>query len=140
VGDVRLVDLRTDPLSVDEVLAAVSDPRAGGVVLFVGAVREQDGDRAVSTLDYTAHPTALGVLRAVAAEVAGLPGVVAVAAVHRDGHLVVGDVAVVVAVSAGHRGEAFVAARQLIDVLKARTPIWKRQVFADGSQEWVGSP
>jgi molybdopterin synthase catalytic subunit len=140
VGEVRLVDLRQEPLSVDEVLVAVRDPAAGGVVVFVGAVRDEDGGRSVATLDYTAHPTAVGVLARVADEVAALPGVVAVAAVHRDGHLDVGDVAVVVAVSAGHRGDAFVAARRLIDELKARTPIWKRQLFVDGSQEWVGSP
>ena len=62
------------------------------------------------------------------------------AAVHRTGELAVGDLAVVVAVSCAHRGDAFDAARSLIDTLKAEVPIWKHQRFADGEEEWVGSP
>jgi molybdopterin synthase catalytic subunit len=81
-----------------------------------------------------------GQLRAVAEGVAADLPVRALAAVHRVGVLKVGDVAVVVAAAAAHRGEAFEAARRLIDDLKTTVPIWKRQVFADGTQEWVGSP
>lgn len=134
----RLLDLRDDPLSVDEVLAAVADPAAGGTALFVGTVRDEDGGRPVVGLAYSAHPSAADRLHEVAQVVAAQPGVVAVAAVHRLGDLAVGDLAVVVAVAAGHRAEAFAASRQLIDDLKHQVPIWKHQRFADGTEEWVG--
>jgi len=137
---VRLLDIRDTPLSVDEVFQAVADPAAGGTAVFVGAVRGQDGGRAVTDLGYSAHPSALDELRTVTDEVAAAHDVVAVAAVHRVGDLAVGDLAVVVAVSCAHRGEAFVACRALIDELKSRVPIWKHQVFADGDEEWVGLP
>ncbi len=136
----RLVEIRETPLDVSEVLAAVSDDAAGGVTLFVGAVRDHDEARAVAHLDYTAHPTALDRLREVTEAVAARHPVTAVAAVHRVGMLRIGDLAVVVAAAAGHRGEAFDAARDLIDDLKDTVPIWKHQVFADGEEEWVGTP
>jgi molybdopterin synthase catalytic subunit len=137
---VRLCDLREDPLSVDEVLAAVSDPAAGGVNLFVGVVREQDHGETVERLDYTAHPSALERLREVSDGVAEEFEVIALAVVHRTGHLVIGDAAVLVAASAAHRSEAYDASRALIDRLKASVPVWKHQVFADGHDEWVNSP
>jgi molybdopterin synthase catalytic subunit len=137
---VRLVAVRDEPLSVDEVFAAVRDARAGGVALFVGTVRGDDAGRGVSGLGYTAHTTVLDQLRAVADEVAASYPVLALAAVHRVGDLAVGDLAVVVGASCPHRGEAFAACRALIDELKSRVPIWKHQLFADGGEEWVGLP
>jgi molybdopterin synthase catalytic subunit len=137
---VRLAEIRDSPLSTDEVLAAVQSPAAGGTVLFAGAVRDADGGRAVTRLDYTAHPSAVAELRAVSESVAGRYPVVAMAVVHRIGELQIGDLAVVLAVSCPHRGEAFEAARALIDELKQTVPIWKHQVFDDGSEEWVGTP
>jgi molybdopterin synthase catalytic subunit len=137
---VRLVDIRETPLSVDEVVAAVSDAAAGGVALFVGAVRDHDENKSVTGLEYSAHPTALDQLADVAEEVAREYDVLAVAAVHRVGELAIGDAAVVVATAAAHRGEAFEASRALIDRLKQRVPIWKHQLFADGTDEWVGTP
>jgi molybdopterin synthase catalytic subunit len=137
-GIVRLVGIRDLPLSVDEVLAAVADPAAGGTTVFIGTVRSSDSGRDVSSLRYEAHPDAITVLQQVAEEVARNHDVVAVAAVHRTGLLAIGDVAVVVAVAAGHRGEAFVAGKELIDEVKARVPIWKQQSFADGAVAWVG--
>lgn len=139
-GGVRLAALRDTPLSVDEVLAAVADPAAGGVVLFVGTVREEDAGRAVTALGYTAHPTAETELRRVAEAVAADPAVIAVAVTHRVGDLAVGDLAVALAVACPHRGEAFTAARRFIDDLKATVPIWKHQRFADGTATWVGTP
>lgn len=136
----RLLALRDTPVDAAEVLAAVEDPGAGGVVSFTGLVRATDGGREVIELEYSAHPTALDALAEVAAAVARDLPVCGLAAVHRTGLLAVGDVAVVVAASAPHRGEAFEAARRLIDDLKASVPVWKRQVFADGEQEWVGTP
>ena len=134
----RLIDVRSTPLSVDECMAAVRRPSAGGIALFVGVVRDHDHGRAVVELEYSAHPEAAAALEAVADQVTRAhPTVVALAAVHRVGVLAVGDLAVVVAVSCPHRAEAFAAASDLIDVLKAQAPIWKRQLFADGAVEWV---
>lgn len=137
---IRLVDIRDTPLSNDEVLTAVADAAAGGTVLFAGAVRDEDGGRAVVRLDYTAHPRALDQLRSVAEGVATKFPVIALAVVHRVGELQIGDLAVVLAVACAHRGEAFDAARALIDELKETVPIWKHQVFRDGGEEWVGTP
>ncbi|NLG23546.1 MAG: molybdenum cofactor biosynthesis protein MoaE [Actinomycetales bacterium] len=125
--------------SVDEVLAAVRHPAAGAVAIFVGTVRDHDGGRGgVVRLDYSAHPDAEETLAAVAEEIGRMPGVLRVAAVHRRGELAVGDTAVVCAVAAAHRAESFAAARALIEELKARVPIWKKQLFETGSTEWVG--
>jgi molybdopterin synthase catalytic subunit len=137
---VRLLDIRETPLDVAEVLAAVADPAAGGVDLFVGTVRDHDHDQGVTGLDYTGHPSALERLQEVAETVAKEYDVLAVAAVHRVGTLHIGDLAVVVAAAAAHRAEAFEAARAFIDQLKETVPIWKHQVFDDGSDEWVGTP
>jgi molybdopterin synthase catalytic subunit len=133
-------DVRDAPLSVDECLAAVSDPAAGGITVFVGTVREQDDARSVDRLEYAAHPSAAAELDRVARTVAAEVPVVAIAAQHRVGNLAIGDLAVVVAVSAAHRGEAFAACRRMIDDLKATVPIWKHQMFSDGRADWVGSP
>ena len=119
VPSARLVAVRDAPLSVDEVLAAVSDPRAGAIVPFIGIVRDHDSDKGVTSLDYSGHPTALDRLAEVVAGTQQLPGVLAAAAVHRVGHLEIGDLAVVCAVSASHRGQAFDACRHLIDTLKS---------------------
>ena len=137
---IRLAAIRDTPMSVEEVLAAVEDPAAGGVVSFTGLVRSFDEGRQVTALEYSAHPTALEALLSVMDAVAADLPVVAVAAVHRVGMLAIGDVAVVVAASAAHRDEAFLAARRLIDDLKATVPIWKHQLFTDGTEEWVGTP
>ena len=135
---IRLIGLRDTPLSVDEVLGAVTARSAGGTALFVGTVREEDHGRAVTGLGYSAHPSAEAELRRVVEKVAADSGATAVAAVHRVGELEIGDIAVVVAVACPHRQEAFTACRRLIDDLKAEVPIWKHQVFTDGDAEWVG--
>ena len=136
---VRLIAVRESELSVDEVLAAVAGPGAGGIALFAGAVRDSDHEQRVSGLSYSAHPSAETELRRVAGEIAEKFPVLGVAAVHRAGDLAIGDLAVVVAVACPHRAEAFDACRALIDELKASVPIWKHQRFADGTSEWVGS-
>ena len=135
---IRLAELRDTPLSVDEVLAAVAEPGAGGTAMFVGTVRDEDHRRAVTRLSYSAHPRAADQLRSVVEKVAADFPVRAIAAVHRVGDLNIGDLAVVVAVACPHRAEAFTACRMLIDELKAQVPIWKHQVFAEGDTEWVG--
>lgn len=137
---VRLADLRESALDVSEVLAALDDDGSGGITLFVGRVRNHDHERGVSGLEYSAHPSALAVLREVCERVAAAHDVQAVAAVHRVGRLAIGDIAVIVATATAHRGAAFDASRALIDTLKDEVPIWKHQLFLDGSEEWVGSP
>ncbi|GAA4949953.1 molybdenum cofactor biosynthesis protein MoaE [Streptomonospora halophila] len=141
---ISLVGLREAPISVDEVLAAVGDPRAGGTACFIGTVRDHDHGRAVARLAYSAHPRAeaemRGVMEKVVADTSGDGRPVwRVAALHRVGDLEIGDTAVVVAAAAGHRDEAFDACRRLIDDIKAQVPIWKHQGFSDGGTEWVGA-
>ncbi len=140
MSQIRLIAIRDTELSVDEVRAAVADPTAGGLVLFAGVVRDNDRDRGVTGLSYTAHPSAEAELRRIAEEIAAkYDDVIGLAAVHRTGDLAIGDLAVVAAVSCGHRAEAFTACHALIDELKASVPIWKHQRFTDGTAEWVGS-
>lgn len=136
---VRLLDIRETPLDLAEIVSALGSDEAGGLNIFVGLVRDHDHGRAVTGLGYSAHPTALTTLAEVAEAVAERHGV-DVAAVHRVGDLSIGEVAVIVATTAAHRGAAFDATRDLIDTLKAEVPIWKHQRFADGAEEWVGLP
>jgi molybdopterin synthase catalytic subunit len=134
---VRLLDIRETPLSLDEVYSAVTDASAGGICVFVGTVRDHDGGQGVSALGYSSHPTAIARLGEVAGRIATECDVIALAAVHRVGDLVVGDLAVVVAASAAHRADAFEACRRLIDELKTDVPVWKHQTFVTGDVEWV---
>lgn len=133
-----LVALSTDPLSLDAVVAAVSHAGAGAVTTFVGTVRNSNAGQAVTLLEYEAYPSlACAEMRRILAEItAELPGV-RVAVHHRTGSLHVGDAAVICAASAPHRDEAFVACRLVIDRVKARVPIWKREHGPDGPY-WVG--
>jgi molybdopterin synthase catalytic subunit len=137
---VKLVALRETALDVAEVVAALDDYASGGLTLFVGRVRDHDGGKSVDGLDYSAHDTALATMQAVCERVAEDYDVHGVAAVHRVGTLAIGDIAVIVATTTAHRGEAFAASRALIDTLKAEVPIWKHQRFGDGTEEWVGAP
>ncbi|MEY9213690.1 molybdenum cofactor biosynthesis protein MoaE [Thermobifida halotolerans] len=139
---IALAEIRDTPLSIDEVVSAVGDDRAGGTAFFVGTVRDHDHGRVVTALSYSAHPTAEQRMREVMEKVvADAEGrdVHRVAALHRVGDLRVGDIAVVVAAAAAHREEAFAACRRLIDDIKAEVPIWKNQTFTGGDSEWVGS-
>ena len=135
-----MAELREVPLDVGEIIAALDDDASGGLALFVGRVRDHDHGKGVVGLDYSAHPTAADRLREVCERVATEYDVRGVAAVHRVGGLAVGDLAVVVATTSSHRGDAFAASRALIDTLKATVPIWKHQRFEDGTEEWVGTP
>ena len=137
---VAIAAVGDEPLDLASHEAAVADPRGGAVVSFQGVVRDHDHGRTVTLLEYEGHPTAVDVLRAVADEIAADPAVFAVAVSHRVGVLKIGDVALVAAVSTAHRAAAFAACARLVDEAKARLPIWKRQVFADGTDEWVNCP
>jgi molybdopterin synthase catalytic subunit len=111
------------------------------VVSFAGVVRDHDHDRAVAALEYEAHPSAAAVLVEVVEEIAKSdPHLYAVAVGHRVGPLRIGDAALLVAVSCAHRGAAFDACRRIVDEVKERLPVWKHQLFADGTEEWVNCP
>jgi len=130
----------TDRLEVAAHEQFVARAAAGAVVSFAGVVRDHDDGRGVLELEYEGHPSADQVLIEVAAEIAADPAVYAVAVSHRIGKLEIGDVALAAAVSTAHRADAFAACARLVDEVKSRLPIWKRQVFADGSEEWVNCP
>jgi molybdopterin synthase catalytic subunit len=136
---VRLARISAEPLALDAHLELVEDARMGAETSFVGRVRDHDPDAAtpVVALEYSAHPDAEPVLRALAERAVGETDAV-VAVSHRVGRLAVGDAAVVIAVSAAHRDEAFVVCRALIEAIKVELPVWKRQVEADGTTAWKG--
>ena len=138
-GRVTIASVTDEPLDLAAHLGAAADDHAGALVSFAGVVRDHDAGRAVSGLEYHAHPSAAEVVAAVAAEIADREGILAVAVSHRIGMLAIGDVALAAAVSAAHRFEAFAACTDLVDRVKHRIPVWKRQFFADGTDEWVGS-
>ena len=133
-----MMDVRDTPLSVDETLAKVRRPGAGGLAVFVGVVRDESAGRAVTKLEYSAYQSmAIKEMDRIGKEIEAEIEGVRVSAMHRIGMLEVGDAAVVCAASAPHRGEAFKACRELIDRIKARVPVWKREIGPDGI-EWVG--
>jgi molybdopterin synthase catalytic subunit len=133
-----MIELSGTALSVDAALAAVRHAGAGGVAVFIGMVRDENEGRPVTRLEYEAYaPMALAEMRRICEELAREVDGVNLAVMHRTGDLAVGDIAVVCAASAPHRGEAFAACRKLIDRIKARVPIWKREHGPDGAY-WVG--
>lgn len=134
-------EVSTRPLDVAEHGDLVTRAAAGAVVTFAGVVRDHDHGRGVVELEYSGHPTAGAVIASAADAVAArMPGIRALAVSHRLGHLAIGDVALACAVSADHRGAAFAACAELVDEVKRVLPVWKRQVFTDGTAEWVNCP
>lgn len=134
----RGVGLRDAPLSVHEVIDAVSHDGAGAVDVFLGMVRDFNDGRPVKLLEYEAYaPMAVAEMTRIILEIEAEIEGVRLAVLHRTGSLAVGDMAVICAASAPHRGEAFRACRALIDRIKARVPIWKREHGPDGAY-WVG--
>lgn len=142
--------LSTEPISVEQAIAAVESDTAGAVVSFSGVVRNHDGGKAVERLSYSAHPTAHQVMTDVVARLVAEQQAeqqaagsstrpVRIWAAHRIGMLEVGDPALVCAVSAAHRGQAFAVCAELVDRIKEQVPIWKEQFFSDGTVEWVGA-
>jgi MoaE-MoaD fusion protein len=134
----RHVQLLAAPLSLDRCIAAVSGPGMGGIVTFTGMVRRHSRGTTVDHLEYEAYGTMAvremtRLCDEIEAEVAGTK----LAVEHRTGRLEIGEIAVVIAAAAPHRAEAFTACRAMIDRLKDRVPIWKKEVGEDGA-EWVG--
>jgi molybdopterin synthase catalytic subunit len=133
-----LVDLRSDAVSVDEAVGHVSHGGAGAVCVFLGVVRDVNDGHAVERLEYQAYDSmARAELERIAREIESATLGVRVAALHRTGSLAIGEIAVVCAASAPHRSEAFLATRALIEAIKARVPIWKRETGPDGAC-WSG--
>jgi len=129
--------ISSEPLDVAAIEAAVLTPADGAVVTFRGVVRDHDHGAAVQGLDYQAHPDAERFLRESCTRIADQTGLRAAAA-HRIGSLAIGDLALVAAVAAPHRAEAFAAIEALVDDIKRTVPIWKRQHREGGTTEWVG--
>lgn len=132
-----VVDIDID---ADALETAVSSDRAGAVVTFAGVVRNHDHGKAVVALDYIGHPSADEILREIVAEFSARDGVHGVVAQHRVGSLEIGGIALFVAVAASHRAQAFGCASDVVDEVKRRLPIWKKQHLADGSYEWSECP
>lgn len=134
----RHVVLTAAPLSLDRCLAAVTGPEIGGVCTFTGLVRRHSRGVTVEQLDYEAYgPMAVKVMSELCDEIEGEIAGARLAVEHRVGTLAIGDAAVVIAAAAPHRAEAFAACRALIDRLKERVPIWKKELGSDGAV-WVG--
>ncbi len=120
------------------VLARVGRPGDGAVAFFAGVVRNENEGRAVSGMEYEGYDEmAREELAAIVAEAAERAGGGRIAAVHRLGSLAVGEVSVAIAVSAPHRAEAFDAARYIIEQIKKRLPVWKREHYLDRDAEWL---
>lgn len=134
---VRRAWVGLDPINVEDLRLVVADPAAGASVVFTGDVRDNDHGRSVVALTYEAHPNAQAVLEDVAREVSATYDVIAVAVAHRHGPIPIGEAALVAAASARHRQQAFDACVALVELTKERIPIWKHQIFDDGTDEWV---
>ena len=124
-------------ISAADLAKLVSGNKSGAVVSFSGNVRNHDGGKDVSTLTYEVHPSAEKVLKEIVAEVSSRFAINDVAVAHRYGDIAMGECAFAVAVSADHREAAFDACSALVNTVKDKLPIWKHQVFADGSDQWV---
>ena len=122
-------EVTESPISVTELADAVQDAAAGAVVTFEGVVRNHDAERAVTGIGYSCHPTAGQVVEQIAQDVAQQGRVRALGVVHRVGDLSIGEAALAVAVSSDHRAEAFAVCSQIVEEVKERLPVWKRQTF-----------
>ncbi|QXQ11325.1 molybdenum cofactor biosynthesis protein MoaE [Paeniglutamicibacter sp. Y32M11] len=138
-GEVVFAGISETPLAVDVAWDAVESDHTGAVVTFGGIVRNHDGGRAVTQLNYSAHPSAPARMLELVTEVAARHPGTRLWASHRVGELHIGDAALVAAAASAHRGAAFDACRDLVETVKAHVPVWKEQFFADGEVQWVGS-
>lgn len=134
---IRSVEVSEKPLDLAEMQRLAADERAGAIVTFSGTVRDHDHGKEVRSLTYEGHPSAAAVLQDVAETIANRFELVSLVVAHRVGSLAIGDAALIAVVGTTHRGEAFSACEALVDLTKERLPIWKHQVFVDGTDEWV---
>ncbi|MCI7306495.1 MULTISPECIES: molybdenum cofactor biosynthesis protein MoaE [Trueperella] len=136
---IGLTGVQDTPIDSAAVADSIRNVAAGALVVFEGIVRNHDAGRGVTGIEYSCHPSAAEVVAGVAAEVADRHPECRVAVVHRVGKLAIGDLAMVAAVASPHRGASFAAIADVVDTIKAKLPVWKRQLFTDGTDEWVGS-
>ncbi|MBM3216331.1 molybdenum cofactor biosynthesis protein MoaE [Candidatus Poribacteria bacterium] len=131
--------MTSDPIDESAVRALVDSPSSGAIVVFLGIVRNHAEGRAVAALEYEAYePMAVKTLTDIASEAASQWNLDHAAVVHRAGRLKIGEASVAIAVSSAHRAEAFAACAQIMDRIKQDAPIWKREIWADGGERWVG--
>ena len=128
-----------EKISVDSLAESLKTNQAGAVASFSGDVRDNDADKSVTSLTYEVHPSAQGVIEEITHRIAAKHEVIAVAVAHRYGEIAMGETAFAVVVTAVHRGPAFAACEEIVSTVKEELPIWKYQVFADGTNEWVNS-
>lgn len=129
--------LTIDPIFASHLANEVASHSSGAIVTFSGNVRDYDHGKSVTSLQYEIHPSSSQILSETVKEVSLRHNLTGVAVAHRYGEIPIGDAALIVAVAAAHRGEAFTACAELVDEIKVKIPIWKHQVFADGTDEWV---
>ena len=130
--------LARDPIDVSSLLAEVSQHGNGATVLFLGTVRDVNQGRAVSGIEYTAYEEmAESELERIVCEAAAQSGTTDIVVVHRIGTLGLGDVSVAIVVAHPHRAQAYDASRYIIEEIKKRLPVWKREAYVDGTREWV---
>lgn len=129
--------LTDQSISLSDFVSQVESMKSGAIATFSGNVRSVDNGKEVARLSYEVHPSTKDVLDVVVREVASRHDVIAVAVAHRYGEIPIGESAFIVAVASEHRGEAFAACAEIVDEVKAKIPIWKHQVFTDGTDEWV---
>jgi molybdopterin synthase catalytic subunit len=132
------VKITPDPIDIEALIAQVTDQRNGAIVTFIGSVREVNDGRSVQELQYDAYETmAQRELETIVEEASRQFGTSDIAAEHRIGTLALGETCVVIAAAHAHRASAFDACRYVIEELKRRVPIWKREQYADGSNVWI---
>ena len=127
-----------DPLDAAALINSARRDTCGAVASFIGAVRNHDGGESVDAIEYSSHPSSPQILREIGSEMRDRPGVHCIVAWHRVGRLEIGDDAMVVAVAAEHRAQAFRAVETIVEDVKAKLPIWKKQELSDGSHNWSG--
>ena len=127
-----------EPLDTGALIDSARRDTCGAVASFVGVVRNHDGGESVDAIEYSSHPSSQQILRDIVMEFKDRPGVHCIVAWHRVGHLEIDEDAMVVAVAAEHRAQAFRTVEAIVEDVKAKLPIWKKQELTDGSHNWSG--
>ena len=127
-----------EPLDTGALIDSARRDTCGAVASFIGVVRNHDGGESVDAIEYSSHPSSQQILRDIVMEFKDRPGVHCIVPWHRVGHLEIGEDAMVVAVAAEHRAQAFRAVEAIVEDVKAKLPIWKKQELTDGSHNWSG--
>ena len=127
-----------EPLDSGALIDSARRDTCGAVASFIGVVRNHDGGESVDAIEYSSHPSSQQILRDIVMEFKDRPGVHCIVAWHRVGRLEIGEDAMVVAVAAEHRAQAFRAVETIVEDVKAKLPIWKKQELTDGSHNWSG--